>query len=177
LKVRITREIAYNILTSIIVETSSFRMPHLRPETFNICSRLLETGLDFDTLIAMLFWDKSKTSVILSGMCLARCKFMKKGKIAWSIVRREDFQRIGGKEYDVDAVAEEIRAIKSVEVVVLFREETKQLLRVSLRSKGKKNVATIAKQYNGGGHFDVAGCYIPNNPSSIRELLALAQKL
>ncbi len=177
LRIAIDKDIAINILTSVIIETNSFRLPKVRTQTFRICAGLLSTGIDFYKLVEALFWLKTKESVILSGICLSRCRFLKNGQIAWSIVKRSDFQKVKGKEYDVDAVAEEMRCIRGVEVIVLFRETNKNMLRVSLRSKGKHNVASIAEKYKGGGHFDTAGCFIPNTSSSVKRFLALAENL
>ncbi len=177
LNIDITDDIACNLLTSIIVETDSFRLPNVTPYTFEVCTKLMHIGVDFYKLVDIVFWSKTRESVILSGICLSRCKFMKNNRIAWSIVRQSDFSKVKGKDEDVDAVADELRAIQGVEIVALFREKLNHKLRVSLRSKDKINVADIAEYFGGGGHYDVAGCSIPNNPKSMRELLTMAEGL
>jgi len=177
LNIKITRDIAQNLLTSIIVETDSFRLPNVNNTTFAICSKLLELGINFNNLVDMIFWSKRKESVILSGICLSRCKFINKNRLVWSIVKQNDFNLVKGTDADVDSVADEMRSIKDVSIAVLFREKENDTLRVSLRSKGRINVAYIAEQYGGGGHFDVAGCTIANNSKAIKELLTMANKL
>ncbi len=177
LDVKITENIAQNMMTSIVVETNSFRLPNIRRFTFELCAKLVDAGIDVYKLVDTVFWSKRKEAAILSGMCLARCKFRKGGKIAWSIITKKEFDKAGGSVEDVDAVPDDMRAIKGVRVAVLFRENGSNLLRVSLRSKGKINVASIAEQYRGGGHFDVAGCSIPNNPGSIQEFLKRVEKV
>ncbi len=177
LKVDIDKDIAQNILTSIIVETNSFRLPKIRPLTFGICKELLKKGVDFYKLVDTVFWSRTKESALLSAICLARCRFIEDGKLVWSIIRKRDFDRIMGEDEDIDAVADEIRSIQGVEIVVLFREKSKKILRVSLRSKGKINIASVAEHWKGGGHFDVAGCTIPNNSESMKGILAMARGL
>ena len=177
LNINITDEIAQNLLVSIIVETDSFRLPNVRAVTFEVCTELIKRGVDFYKLTDMVFWSRTRESAILSGICLARCKFINGGKIAWSMIRAKDFRKVKGRDEDVDAVADEIRSIKEVEIAVLFREKGAGALRVSLRSKNKINIASIAERYNGGGHYDVAGCTIPNNKRSMREVLGLAAGL
>jgi phosphoesterase RecJ-like protein len=93
------------------------------------------------------------------------------------VVRRKDFRKIRGKDEDVDAVADEMRAVKNAEVVVLFREKPGRKLRVSLRSKKSVNVAAMAEIYGGGGHYDVAGCVIPDRQETMRHLLSTAASL
>lgn len=177
LKVDVTKDIALNLLTSVIVETNSFRLPGVRPFTFSVCAELLEKDIDFHRLVETVFWSKTRASVILSGVCFSRCKFMKKGRLVWSIIRESDFRAAHGKDEDVDAVADELRSMRDVRVVVLFREKDAGHLRVSLRSKGTINVASIAEEYKGGGHFDVAGCTIPNDEQAIGRFLKQAAEL
>lgn len=177
LKVTITQDVAKNILTSIIVETNSFRLPHVRIKTFQICAQLLKTGVDFYHLTEMVYWSKTKQSLVLSGICLSRCQFLVNGELVWSIIRKKDFDAVSGKDEDVDPVADEMRAMKGVRISVLFREKSNGYLRVSLRSKGHVNVAKLAEEYDGGGHFDVAGCFVSNNQGSIEEFLQKAKRL
>ncbi|MDD5195246.1 MAG: DHHA1 domain-containing protein [Candidatus Omnitrophica bacterium] len=177
LGVTVNKNIAENILTSVIVETNSFRLPKVRPFTFEVCSRLIEAGADFYSLVDRVFWSQSRQAAVLSGSCLARCKFMENGKIAWSIARRADMEKVSGRDADVDTVADTIRSIKGVEIAILFREKNKRRLRVSLRSKGRINIAKLAERYGGGGHFDVAGCLINNTPKALKKFLSDAQEL
>lgn len=177
LNIAITKPVAQNLMTSIVVETNSFRLPNTRPLTFDICADLLHKGIDFYGLVDKVFWSRRPSAAILSGMCMSRCAFMKSGKLVWSIIKKGDFESAGGRDEDVDPVPDEMRSIDGVKISVLFRENGDGMLRVSLRSKGRINVAAVAEHYNGGGHFDVAGCVIKNDGGSIRDLLKRAAKL
>lgn len=176
LNVDITKDIAVNILTSIIVETNSFRLPNIRPLAFEICARLLETGIDFYSLSEMVYWSKTKEASLILGICLSRCKYLKEGKIIWSILKQEDLENTGGKKEDADSVVGEMLSVKDVDIAVFFREEG-DVIRVSLRSKGKVNVAEIARKYDGGGHSDSAGCFVTNSDEFINKILRDAESL
>lgn len=177
LKVKTTKKIAQNILTSLIVETSSFRLPNIRPFTFEVCTEMVKTGVDFYSLVDMVFWSHPREVAVLSGICLSRCKFLKGGRLVWSTVKKKDFEEVKGKDEDVDGVADDMRAIKDVVIAIFFREKDRNVLRVSLRSKGGINVALLAADYDGGGHSDVAGCRIPNTEGAVQELLSRAKRL
>jgi len=177
LNIKITPQIAQNILTSIIVETNSFRLNNVRPYTFEICAKLMKAGINYYKLAEMVYWSKAKEAALLTGLALSKCQFIKRGKIVYSIIRKKDFGSIKAKKEDVDAVAGDMLSIKGVRIAVFFREAANNVLRVSLRSKGPINIASIANYYGGGGHFDVAGCHIPNKNSKINELLKLTQEL
>jgi len=171
LKIKIDTDIAQNLLTSVVVETASFRLPNINPFTFKLCSELMKTGVDYYTLTDMIYWTKTFAALRLLCICLSRCKFLNKRKIVWSVIKRKDFKKVNGKSEDLDAAADEMRSIRGVEVAVLFRETDKNTLRVSLRSKNKLNVAKVAEKYNGAGHFDVAGCIIPRSRNVMQRLL------
>lgn len=171
LRVNITKPIAQNLMTSIIVETNSFRLPNTRPFTLEVCSDLIRRGVNFYKLVNMVFWSKRPSAAILSGICLSRCRFMKGGRLVWSIIGSKDLKAVGGKSEDIDPVPDEMRSIDQVKIAILFRETDGGMLRVSLRSKGRINVAEVAEHYNGGGHFDVAGCNIKNDRDAIQEFL------
>lgn len=171
LSVAISREIAENIMTSIIVETHSFRLPNVKPQTFNICYKLLSAGVDYHQLTERVYWRKSKEAAILTGICLSRCKFRAEGKLAWSIIKKSDFDEVGGSYEDLVTVAGELISIKNVEAAVFFAEENGNRLKVSLRSKGSVNVGLLADNLGGGGHYDIAGCYAENTAEGIQKIL------
>lgn len=177
LNLKITKDIAQNILTSIIVETNSFRLPDIRPKTFNVCADLMKTGVDFHRLSETVYWSRTKNAALLSAECVSRTKFLKRGKLAWSLVRRKDFDKFKARDEDVETVPNDILAINNVEVVAFFREKSKKEIRVSLRSKGRFNISDVARKYGGGGHFDAAGCFIPNKPGIVGKLLDDLEKL
>jgi bifunctional oligoribonuclease and PAP phosphatase NrnA len=177
LKVKVDKDIAENILTSVIVETNSFKLPNVNPSVFNLCANLMGTGVDFYRLADEVFWSRRRQNALLSGMCLSRCKFSENGRLVWSLIRMSDFKKYQGKDEDVDAVADEMRSIKGVKIVVFFREKSEKELRVSLRSSKDINIVSVAEFYGGGGHYNIAGCLIPNSRKKIVELLKLATLL
>lgn len=160
LGVKIDQAIAKCVLTSLVVETSSFRLPNVTDSTFRICSELLNKGVDFPNFVQDVFWKKEVTAFRLFGLSLSRVILDCEGKLAWSVLRQEDFAELGGKESDVDDVADAIRTIEGVWIAIFFREQGDGTVRVSLRSRGGINVARIAEKFGGGGHWDAAGCRI-----------------
>lgn len=177
LGVKLTEGIAEDLLVSIIVETNSFRLPGVRPQTFLICARLVKSPVDFSRITNLVYWSRRKESTILSGIAMARCRFLCHGALAWCWIGLADFRRVGGRDEDVDTVADDMRSIRDVRIAVFFREETRRRVRVSLRSKKGLDVGRVAKVFGGGGHYDVAGCFIKNTPSARRQVLKECQTL
>ena len=172
LKVEITPAIAICLLTSIIVDTGSFRFTNIRSKTFDICSRLVRKGVDLQHLIEESYWKKSRSVAKLSGYAMMQADFSDTGTVAWSTVYQKDFKRFGAHISDVDAVADELRSVEGVRIAAVFRETERKKFRVSLRSKFGINVALVAKKFGGGGHHNSAGCSIRNSEKEKRILLS-----
>ncbi|MDD5019698.1 MAG: bifunctional oligoribonuclease/PAP phosphatase NrnA [Candidatus Omnitrophica bacterium] len=154
------RRMAVCLLVSIIVETGSFRLPTISAKTFNICADLISRGVDYYDLVEKSYWSRTSQEAKLLGICFSRIRFFKHKRLAVTYVTAADLKRLAASEEDVDPIADQIRTLKDVKVVLLFREMTGGRWRVSLRSKGRVNVGLIAEEFGGGGHPDVAGCFI-----------------
>jgi phosphoesterase RecJ-like protein len=67
------------------------------------------------------------------------------------------FAASGGKPEDTEEFINLPRALRSVKVVVLFKETLDGSIKVSLRAKGECEVSQVAAKYGGGGHRNAAG--------------------
>ncbi len=171
LKIPLDKRIAECLLTSTLVESSSFSRQGVQVSTFEICSQLLHTGVNFRQISERYYWRKRLSAIHLSGLCLTRVKTRARNKLVWTIIYKKDFERYKGKQEDVDSVPDDILMIEEAEVSLLFREIYNNMLRVSLRSKTDIDVGYLASIYGGGGHHNVAGCRIHNNRKTIERLL------
>ncbi|MFA5059454.1 MAG: bifunctional oligoribonuclease/PAP phosphatase NrnA [Candidatus Omnitrophota bacterium] len=177
LKIPLDKRIAECLLTSTLVETSSFSRHDVNMTTFEICSKIMRVGINFRRISDRYYWQKKPSAVQLSGLCLSRVSFKAKNQLAWSIIYQKDFEQFKGSKEDVDAVPDEMMFIENVKVSLLFREIENNMLRVSLRSKGDIDVGRLATSYGGGGHPDVAGCRIHNNKKTIEKFVNQACQL
>lgn len=174
LRVPLTRPIAVNILTSIIVETNLFSQKNIQPATFDLCARLIRTGIDFSSLVHRVYGPRTRKGALLSAHCLSRCQFLAGGRLIWGMVRARDFRKFKAKDSDVDALPNEMCAIDGVRVAMLFRQKERGMLRVSLRSRNGVNVGKLAERCGGGGHADIAGCMIPDQKQAVARLVRAA---
>ena len=171
LKVEITPAIASCLLTSIVVDTGSFRFTNIRAKTFDISAKLVRTGVDLGHLIEETYWHKSRASAKLCGYCLSRVEFTDDGRVCWTEAKHKDFLRFKANASDADPVADDLRSIEGVKIAALFRETEKKNYRVSLRSSAGINVALVAKEFGGGGHHSSAGCVISGTEKEKKRLL------
>jgi bifunctional oligoribonuclease and PAP phosphatase NrnA len=90
----------------------------------------------------------------------------REGPLAWIWITREQMERSQAKEEDCEGLVNYALSIGNVEVAAFFREMPDGRYRVSLRSKGKLNVAEIAEGFGGGGHECASG-FSMDGPLSI----------
>ncbi|MDR0306930.1 MAG: DHH family phosphoesterase [Chitinispirillales bacterium] len=175
--VPISKEIAFNILTSIVADSKSFRLPDIRPRTFELCAKLLRTGVEYSSVLKPLQAASSIEMELLTSICLLRCSFACAGQLAWSTLMTEDFKKLKARECDGDSALEKIRSLGGVNLAILFREKENASLRVSFRSKEGINISELAAMFGGGGHACAAGCTIPNSLDKKLEVLRAGRTL
>ena len=69
-------------------------------------------------------------------------------------------ERCGAVEEDCEGLVNYVLSIGGVEIAAFFRELSDGRYRVSLRSKGKIDVAGVAETFGGGGHECASGCSV-----------------
>jgi phosphoesterase RecJ-like protein len=80
------------------------------------------------------------------------------GALAWLWVTHDDMVATAAAEEDCEGVVNYALSTAGVEAAVFLRELPEGRIRLSLRSKGKVNVAAISERLGGGGHENAAGC-------------------
>jgi bifunctional oligoribonuclease and PAP phosphatase NrnA len=82
------------------------------------------------------------------------------GQVVWTKLTKEMVKSSGVPFVDTDVIIDLIRAVKEVEVVIIFREIGNRKTKISLRSKHTVDVAKLASDFGGGGHMRAAGASI-----------------
>lgn len=86
-------------------------------------------------------------------------ELFKEGEIASIIAKEEWFKQTGAHNRDCEDALDMVMSIAVVKIAFFVRV-VNGISRISLRSKGKIDVAKIAAVFEGGGHFNAAGCSI-----------------
>ncbi len=154
----ITPEMATCLLTGIVTDTGSFRFRNTNAEALMLASRLLEAGGNIGLVSEEIFQRKPLAAVRLLGFLLETMTLEVQNRVAWGQMTHDQFQLVGAKDEDTEGFVNEMLSISSVEIAALFRETKPDWVRVSLRSRGKHDVAAVAREFGGGGHHNAAGC-------------------
>ena len=101
-------------------------------------------------------------------MVLSTIQRDESGHIAWVTVDHNTMYEAGACDEDADGIVNYALSINDVVAVAFFKELSSGSWRISLRSKGKNNVAKVAEKFGGGGHRNAAGCRIEGEYEEVR---------
>lgn len=165
-----TYEGAFSLYVAISTDTGSFKYECTGVRTFEIAGRLVGLGVNPNRVAGLIYDNYSPERLDLMQKVLATLELSENQQIACIHVTGEMFDRSAALAQDVEGFIEYPRSIRSVKVAVFIKETKSGIISVSLRAKGECNVASIAKQFGGGGHRNAAGCKFPaNSIESVRE--------
>ena len=151
------------ITTGILTDTNNFNNS-ITPDTFLTASDMLSRGVDFDAINNLVFKRYSESRMRLMGHLLTDSMTIdRRLKASTMIITLKDREQFNFADGDSEGFVNLPLMIHDVEVSALF-SETKDYIRVSLRSKGGVSVNALSNAYfNGGGHARAAGgrLYMP----------------
>ena len=153
---KISPEIATCLYTALMTDTGSFMFKGTGERTFALARELALAGADPFQCARNIYFAHSTEKMRLLGAALSNLN--REGPLAWIWVTRDQMERTEAKEEDCEGIVNYALSIQDVEVAAFFRELPDGRYRVSLRSKGRLNVAEIAERFGGGGHECASGC-------------------
>ncbi len=155
---KIDREIATALYIGIIHDTGVLRYSNTSPRTLQVAAELIKYGLDFSDIIQKTFYEKTYVQTQIMGRAvLESVRFMNNRCIVSMVSRRMmDFYQVGPK--DLEGIVNQLQVVKDVDCAIFMYETGTLEYKVSLRSNGSVDVASVAMKFGGGGHVRAAGC-------------------
>jgi bifunctional oligoribonuclease and PAP phosphatase NrnA len=152
--------VATNLYTAIFTDTGSFRYSNTDSDALEKSGKLLEYGVNTWEIAENVYETKSFSRMKLLGLVLSGLEITSDGRLAWVSVLESQYVQTGTSAEDTDGFINYPRAVKGVEVAVLFREAGPGRIKVSFRSKGRVDVSHLASALGGGGHPNAAGAVL-----------------
>lgn len=168
LGVPVDRDIALCLYTAIFTDTGSFRYSNTTSEAMKIAAALLEAGADPWLVTENVYESFAYRRLKLLGSVLSGMERSGDGSIAWVTVTDELYRMTGATSEDTENFVNFVRSVKGVEVAVLFRQTGGRQFKVSLRSKGRVDLSSLAQSLGGGGHKNAAGCTLDGSLEEVR---------
>ncbi len=168
--VKFSPDIATCLYTALMTDTGSFMFQGTNEDTFGLARELVLAGADPAHCARGIYFAHSVAKLRLLGEALRNLQL--EGHIGYVWVTQEQMERCGALEEDCEGLVNYVLSIGGVEVAAFFRELPGGRFRVSLRSKGKLDVAHVAESFGGGGHECASGCSIAGPlTDAVREVL------
>jgi phosphoesterase RecJ-like protein len=171
------RPIAAALFLAIASDTGWFQFSNTRPYTLRLAARLIEHGVDTDPMYQHLYQNERAERVALQTRAQQSLELLLDGRLAVMRISKRDFQETNANVGDTENVINVPLQIRTVAVSLLFVEAPEPgPIRVSLRSKGKVDVARFAEQFAGGGHARAAGLKLHGTLSDVHHRVVTAMR-
>jgi phosphoesterase RecJ-like protein len=149
-------ESAHRLFVAIAMDTGWFRHDNTTPATFDLVARLVEAGARPTAAYEMLFEHNTAARLRLTGLVLSRLQLAHSGRVCHTEIRRDDYPATGAVPQDSEDLVNYTRSVAGVEVGLLFMEQPRGGVKVSLRAR-RLDVGRVAEQFGGGGHRLASG--------------------
>src|SRR5271168_3919050 len=169
--VEITPSMATCLYAAILSDTGAFTYSSTTADTFALVHDLAAHGANPSQIAHDIYFSNPASKIRLLGIALSNLQC--DDDLAWTWVTSEDMDRIGAIAEDCEGVVNYLISIAGVESAVFLREvPNADQFRLSIRSKGKTDVARIAELFGGGGHRNASGCTLDGPlPVALEQIL------
>ena len=154
----VTPQMATCLYATVLTDTAGFCFGAIQASTFDLARNLTLAGADPIRIAQDVCFSTSTSKMLLLGAALGNLK--REGPLVWLWVTQDDMVRTGSGDEDCEGIVNFAVCVSGVEAAVFLRELPEGRIRMSLRSKGRVNVAAIAGRLGGGGHENLAGCTV-----------------
>lgn len=173
----ITRDMAIALYAAIMTDTGSFRYDRTDAETHEIISVLLGYGISPYDIYSEIYNKATLGKLHLLGRFLNNIELIHEGRTAYSVIKQKDFEETGTDEYAIEGFTTHLMSLETV-VLAMVITETKRGIKLSFRSKGNIRSNELAGEFQGGGHMNASGAFVPGADLNkiIAETSARAEK-
>ena len=142
------------LLAGIVSDTGRFQYSSTAPGVLRLAARLVAAGARPEAIGQRLFEWRPFGYLRVAAAVLGRARL--EGGFLWSVLYAADQAAAGIGPEDLDLLIDDLRVAREAEVTALVKEVTGGW-KVSLRSRGRVDVGSIAAGHGGGGHHNAAG--------------------
>lgn len=155
-------DMARYVLMGVVTDTLGFRTNATTPRTLRVAAHMMERGADLFSIVDAVFNTRPLTTLMLWSLALANVSLGAGGRVIYVRITADMLNRAGAKEEELEGLSSYLASVRgSVKVAAVLKEREDGTTRASLRSSPGVDVASIARQFGGGGHPQAAGATIP----------------
>lgn len=167
----LSAEIADCLYAGLIMDTGSFLNSNTTSSTMRIAAMLLDSGASVEQARNNLFESKPLQEVMLLAQALNHLTLTSHGRIAWMSLTYDEVLKADALHYHPEGVINYTRMIQGVEIGLLFREVEPGQVKIGFRSRGTVDVASLAREFGGGGHKLAAGASLEGSLEMVKSTI------
>ena len=164
-------DVAMALFTGIVHDSGVFQYSNMSRHSFEIVGALREYDFDGPKIIQESFYQKSYAQNLILGKALTDSKLFMDGKVITSVISKQTMEEYGVLPKHFEGIVNQLQYTRGVEVAIFMYEVEPKRYKVSMRSNGNVNVATIAVMFGGGGHDRAAGVDMNKDVAEIIDLI------
>lgn len=171
----ITPIVATCLLTGIVTDTGRFQYSNTGPRTLEAAAQLVAAGARPEEIGRHMFEEEPFGYLAVTSAVTGRAVLEADRSFIWSVVYPDDLVNAGVTRSDVDGLIDLVRLPREAEVSALVKVIDDETVKVSLRSRGRADVGSLAADLGGGGHHNASGFTFGGTPeeavTAVRERL------
>lgn len=161
------------LYAGLVTDTGRFQYEATTPETLRIAAALREHPFDHARLVQALYEDNGAGYLSVAAIALARTSFVPEADLVWTYLTQADLLDVGAGADESEDLIDLIRTVRDVDVAAVLKQRRDGRFKVSTRSRGGHDLATVAAAFGGGGHRLAAGYTSDHGPAgTIARLVA-----
>jgi bifunctional oligoribonuclease and PAP phosphatase NrnA len=171
--------LAAALMAGIVMDTATFAHPNATPRTLAVSAALVEAGAPLSEISRRLYRSKPDVQLRLFGRVLDRLGTAAHGRIVYSSLLESDLDATGAMGAHSEGIIDLLAQSETADVAILFKEQSAEATRISVRTKphGVDAVA-LTGAFGGGGHARAAGATVAAPlDEARRRVLAEAERL
>ena len=166
LEADLSYDTAYCLYATIVSDTGSFKYSSTSMRCLEIASKLVALGVKPAEIAGKIFDNFSKNRLCLLQNVLSTLQLYEQDQVAVITVTCEQYQETGTIPEDTELFINYPRSLNTVKVAAFIKETKEERISVSMRSKGRYDIAEVARKFGGGGHRNAAGFKVPGMTQS-----------
>ncbi|MDX1960571.1 MAG: bifunctional oligoribonuclease/PAP phosphatase NrnA [Leptospiraceae bacterium] len=162
---------AIAIYSGIVVDTGQFKYNKTRPRTHEIAAKLLEYRFSTEEIVRKIYEDSSYEVLFLKRDILATLEVHREYRLACIEITRKMLNKYNFTNNPAEGMTGELLNSPDIKISVSFLESENGFVKLSFRSKGKFDVCSVAKNFNGGGHTNASGATVKGELGSVKKMV------
>ena len=169
LKLPINKDVATCLYTSITFDTQLYRFVRNSANSHLIAAEMIQHKIDVEEVHRSLFGNQTVHKMEFLATVIGQIEYFCDGKLAILKLKDSDLLRHHLEPDESRDVIDMLMNIETIEAAALFREDNVNEYKLSLRSKGKIEVLSLAENFGGGGHTFASGASLRGAYSEYRD--------